>query len=110
MKIDIEDDGKTTIASQDKDMCERAKQIILEIVTPTQAGQQFEGTVIKIASFGAFVEFAFNKEGMIHISKLSKQRADKVEDFVHVGDKVKIEVLSVDDKGRIDLKLLDVIK
>ena len=110
VKIDIDDDGKTTIASQDKDMCERAKQIILEIVTPTEAGQQFEGSVIKIANFGAFVQFAFNKEGMIHISKLSKDHVNKVEDVVHVGDKVKVEVLSVDEKGRIDLKLLDVIK
>ena len=105
--IDIADDGKTTIATQDFAKGERAKQIILDIVTPVEKGKQYEGTVARIMSFGAFVEFAFNKDGMVHISKLSDKRVEKVEDVVKIGDKVKVEVLDVDDKGRVNLKLVE---
>ena len=104
--IDIADDGKTTIATQDLAKGERAKQIILDIVTPVEKGKQYTGTVARIMSFGAFVEFAFNKDGMVHISKLSDKRVEKVEDVVKIGDKVKVEVLEVDEKGRVNLKLI----
>lgn len=107
VKIEIEDDGKTMIASPYMEACEMAKKIILDIVCTPEKGQTFEGTVTKIMTFGAFVEFAFNKEGMIHISKLSKERVAKVEDVVNIGDKVKVEVLGIDEKGRIDLKLVE---
>ncbi|MGN1212515.1 MAG: polyribonucleotide nucleotidyltransferase [Christensenellales bacterium] len=110
VKIDITDEGLVTIASINKDQNERAKQIILGITEDVKVGNQYTGRVIKISSFGAFVELAPTKEGMIHISKLSKERVEKVEDIVKVGDKVKVEVIKVDDKGRVDLKLLEVIK
>lgn len=107
--IDIEDDGKVTVATQDIQMGERAKQIILDIVSPVEKGKQYDGVVARIMNFGAFVEFAFNKDGMLHISKLSKERVEKVEDVVKVGDKVKIEIVDVDDKGRVNLKLVEKI-
>ncbi len=110
VKIELEDDGKVFIASPDIEACNMAKQIIINIVSTPQKGQQFEGVVTKITSFGAFIEFAFNKEGMIHISKLSTERVEKVEDVLQVNDKVKIEILNIDEKGRIDLKLIQKIK
>ncbi|MGN1221919.1 MAG: polyribonucleotide nucleotidyltransferase, partial [Christensenellales bacterium] len=110
VKIDITDEGLVTIASINKEQNERAKQIILGITEDVKVGNQYTGIVIKLSSFGAFVELAPTKEGMIHISKLSKERVEKVEDVVNVGDKVKVEVIKVDDKGRVDLKLLEVVK
>ncbi len=104
--IDIEDDGRVVVSTQDLAMGEKAKQIILDIVTEVEVGKQFEGTVARIMTFGAFVEFAFNKDGMIHISKLSSNRVEKVEDVVNIGDKVLVETLAVDEKGRINLKLI----
>lgn len=105
--IDIEEDGRTTVATSDLAMGEKAKQIILDIVTPAEKGKAYEGVVARIMTFGAFVEFGFNKEGMVHISKLSNKRVEKVEDVVKIGDKVKVEVLEVDDKDRINLKLIE---
>ena len=88
-------------------MNQEAKRIILAIATDIEVGQEYVGTVEKISSFGAFVELAPTKEGMIHISKLSDKRIEKVEDVVSVGDKVKVSVIKVDEKGRIDLKLIE---
>ncbi len=110
VKIDISDEGKVDIGSQDQAMCEQAKEIILSIVTPVEKGKIYDGIVSKISAFGAFVEFGFNKEGMIHISKLSDKRVEKVEDVVKVQDKVKVEVINIDEKSRIDLKLIEVMK
>lgn len=107
VKIEIEDDGKTMIASPFMEACETAKKIILDIVSVPEKGKIYEGVVVKTATFGAFVEFAFNKEGMIHISKLSKEHVAKVEDVVNVGDKVKVEILGIDEKNRVDLKLVE---
>lgn len=107
VKIDIDDDGKVFIATPDDAMAQRAKQIILNIAEDLEVGKTYEGTVVRIMQFGAFVEFAPNKDGMIHISKLSKDRVEKVTDVVNVGDKVKAEVIKVDDKGRIDLRLIE---
>ena len=107
VKIDIDDDGKVFIATPDDAMAQRAKQIILTIAEDLEVGKTYEGKVVRIMQFGAFVEFAPNKDGMIHISKLSKDRVEKVTDVVNIGDKVKAEVIKVDDKGRIDLKLIE---
>ncbi len=104
VKIDIDDNGLVFIASQDNAMAEKAKTIILGIVEDVEVGDVYDGKVVRIMNFGAFVEFAGNKEGMIHISKLSNKRVEKVEDVVKVGDEVEIEVIKIDDKGRIDLK------
>ncbi len=104
VKIDIDDDGHVFVATQDIEMAEKAKKIILGIVEDVEVGDVYDVKVERITTFGAFVEFGGNKEGMIHISKLSNKRVNKVEDVVKVGDIVKAEVIKIDDKGRIDLK------
>lgn len=104
VKIDIEDDGTVFIASVDAEMNEKAKKIILSIVEEVEIGDVYDGKVARIMTFGAFVDLGGGKEGMIHISKLSNKRVEKVEDVVKIGDSVEVEVIKVDDKGRIDLK------
>ena len=104
VKIDIDDDGQVFIATQDAEMAEKAKKIILGIVEDVEVGDVYDAKVVRIMNFGAFVEFAGNKEGMVHISKLSNKRVDKVEDVVKVGDVIEVEVIKIDEKGRIDLK------
>ncbi|MBQ8908964.1 MAG: polyribonucleotide nucleotidyltransferase [Clostridia bacterium] len=104
VKIDIEDDGQVFIAGQDMAMLEKAKAIITGIVEVPEVGDVYDAKVVRIMNFGAFVEFAGNKEGMIHISKLSNKRVEKVEDVVKIGDEVEVEVIKIDEKGRIDLK------
>ena len=106
VKIDIEDDGKVFIASEDIARAEQAKSIILGIVEDFEVGKQYEGCVVRILPFGAFIETIGGKEGMIHISKLSSKRVEKVEDVVKIGDKVVAEVIKIDDKGRVDMKLV----
>ena len=107
VKIDIEDDGQVSIASKNTDMNQRAKEIILGITEDLELKKQYVGKVARVMQFGAFVEIAPTKEGMIHISKLSDKRVEKVEDVVLVGDMVKVEVIKIDDKGRVDLKLIE---
>lgn len=107
VKISIEDDGNVYIATNDSAMAQKAKDIILSIVGDVEVGQVFTGKVERIMQFGAFIQLAPNKDGMIHISKLSKERVEKVEDVVNIGDTVKVEVIKIDDKGRIDLKLVE---
>ena len=104
VKIDIDDDGQVFIATQDLEMAEKAKKIILGIVEDVEVGDVYDGKVVRIMNFGAFVEFGGNKEGMVHISKLSNKRVAKVEDVVKVGDVIEVEVIKIDEKGRIDLK------
>ena len=104
VKIDIEDDGTVYIASVDAAMNEKAKKIILSITEDVEVGDVYDGKVVRIMTFGAFVDLGGGKEGMIHISKLSNKRVEKVEDVVKVGDEVEVEVIKVDEKGRIDLK------
>lgn len=108
VKIDIEDDGRVCVAGVDSAMNNRAKEIILSIAEEVAVGKIYSATVQKIMTFGAFVSFGYNKDGMIHISKLSNKRVEKVEDVVKVGDKVEVEVIKIDDKNRIDLKLIAV--
>ncbi len=104
VKIDIEDDGQVFIASQDSEMAEKAKKIILGIVEVPEVGDVYDGKVVRIMNFGAFVELGGGKEGMVHISKLSNKRVEKVEDVVKIGDTIEVEVIKIDEKGRIDLK------
>ena len=104
VKIDIEDDGKVFIASENTEMAEKAKKIILGIVEVPEVGDVYDGTVVRIMQFGAFVDIGGGREGMIHISKLSNKRVEKVEDVVKIGDQVEVEVIKIDEKGRIDLK------
>ena len=95
------------IATPDEAMANRAKEIIENIARDVEVGQVYTGKVVRIMQFGAFVELSPNKDGMIHISKLSKDRVDKVTDVVNVGDMVKVEVIKVDMKGRVDLRLVE---
>lgn len=106
VKIDIEDDGKVMIASSDTEKCEQAKQIILDLTFEPELGERYTGTVVRIMQFGAFVELTSTCDGMVHISKLSSKRVERVEDVVNIGDRVEVEVIKIDDKGRVDLKLI----
>ena len=110
VKIDINDEGRVDICGVDQVMIDRAMEIIRLIVEPVEAGKIYEGEVVRIMNFGAFVQFAPNKDGLIHISKLSKERVEKVEDVVNIGDKVKVKVLEIDKMGRINLALREIIK
>ena len=107
VKIDIDDDGKVCVCSTNEQMNQRAKEIIEAIAMTIEKGQKFTGKVTRLMQFGAFVELVPTKEGMIHISKLSSKHVEKVEDVVNVGDTVEVEVIKVDEKGRIDLKLVE---
>ena len=110
VKIDINDEGRVDICGVDQAMIDRAMEIIRLIVEPVEAGKIYEGEVVRIMNFGAFVQLAPNKDGLIHISKLSKERVEKVEDVVNIGDKVKVKVLEIDKMGRINLALREIIK
>ncbi|XBX09154.1 polyribonucleotide nucleotidyltransferase [Enterocloster clostridioformis] len=105
VKIDITDDGSVNVCGTDEAMIDRAIQIITGIVTDIEAGMVFNGKVVRIMNFGAFVELAPNRDGMIHISKLSDKRVGKVEDVVNIGDEVTVKVTEVDKMGRINLTM-----
>ena len=109
VKIDIKDEGDVFVAGIDQEMINKAKQMILTIATDLELNCEYEGTVVRIMQFGAFVEVAPGKDGMIHISKLSKDRVEKVEDVVKIGDRVKVKTIKIDEKGRVDMKLLEVL-
>jgi polyribonucleotide nucleotidyltransferase len=109
VKIDIEDDGRVMICGVDQEKSQRAKEIILSIAEDLEIGKIYSGKVVRIMQFGAIVEIGFNKDGMIHISKLSTKRVEKVEDVVNIGDAVEVEVLKIND-GKVDLKLVGVYK
>ncbi len=106
-KIDINDDGTVFIAAVDRDSADMAKAIIDAIVFEPEVGETYEGTVTRIIPIGAFVEYAPGKEGMVHISKLQKERTEKVEDVVNVGDTVRVKYLGTDEKGRQNLSMKD---
>jgi polyribonucleotide nucleotidyltransferase len=110
VKIDIDEDGRVSICGVEKEGIDKAIKIIRSIVEPVEAGAIYEGKVVRIMNFGAFVQIAPNKDGLIHISKLSKRRVEKVEDVVEIGDIVIVKVLEVDKMGRINLSLMDIIK
>ncbi|MEG2274649.1 MAG: polyribonucleotide nucleotidyltransferase, partial [Clostridia bacterium] len=109
VKIDINDFGDVFISSTDTAMIEKARSIIELITKDPEVGAEFDGTVVRIMNFGAFVEIAPGKDAMIHISKLRKERVEKVEDVVAIGDKVKVKVTEINEKG-IALRLLEVLK
>ncbi|MDR0397401.1 MAG: polyribonucleotide nucleotidyltransferase [Oscillospiraceae bacterium] len=103
VKIDIEDDGHVFIATSDDEAASKARKIIEAIAKDVQVGDVFTGKVARIMPFGAFVEFAPGKDGMIHISKLSTERVEKIEDAVKIGDELEVRVSEVDSQGRINL-------
>ena len=115
VKIDISEDGTVFVASNDSAAIKKARTIIENIVRDVEIGDIYEGKVVKImendkGQFGASVNFAPGKDGMIHISKLSKERVEKVTDVVNVGDTVLVKVIKIDEKHRVDLMLKEVIK
>ena len=108
VKIDITDDGSVSICGTDAKSMEEAQKMIYIIVTDFEAGQVLEGKVVSIKEFGAFIEFAPGKEGMVHISKISKERIKQVEDVLTLGDMVKVVCLGKDKMGRISFSMKDV--
>ncbi len=110
VKIDISDEGFVSICGTDAAMMDRASKLIQIIVTEFEEGQVFTGKVVSIKEFGAFLEFAPGKEGMVHISKLSKQRVNRVEDVLTLGDVITVVCLGKDKMGRISFSLKDVEK
>ncbi len=103
VQIDIEDDGRVFIISADQEMANKARRIIETIDKGVQVGDVFEGKVMRIMNFGAFVELVPGQEGLVHISKLDKTRVAKVEDVVQIGDIVRVKVVEIDDQGRVNL-------
>ena len=110
VKIDIDDNGSVSICGLDPRMMEEAKHMIEVITTEFEEGQIFDGNVVSIKDFGAFIEFAPGKEGMVHISKISPRRIDRVEDVLSLGDKVRVICLGKDKMGRLSFSIKDVPK
>ena len=107
VKIDIEDDGQVFIYSENSENAQAALEMIEDIVREIEVGGIYYGTVTKIMAFGAFVDVGCGKEGLVHISKISKERVAKVEDVLKVGDKVTVKVYEIDDQGRVNLTMKD---
>ena len=107
VKIDIEEDGQVFIYSEDSERAQAALEMIEDIVREIEVGGIYYGTVTKIMAFGAFVDVGCGKEGLVHISKISKERVSKVEDVLKVGDKVTVKVYEIDDQGRVNLTMKD---
>ena len=109
-KIDIEDDGTVFIASVDQEGAAKAQQIIENLTKEVEVGEVYLGKVTRLMAFGAFVEVLPGKEGLVHISKLAKERVENVEDVVNVGDEIMVKVIEIDKQGRINLSRKDCLK
>ena len=109
-KVDIDDDGTIHIASPDAESCEKAKKFIDDIVFVPEVGKLYYGRVVRLMTFGAFVEIAPGKDGLVHISKLADKRIEKVEDACKVGDMMWVKVTEIDEKGRVNLSHKDAMK
>ena len=109
VKVDIEDDGRVYIATPDEEAAQKAKSMIEAIAKDIEVGEVYLGTVVRIMPFGAFVELLPGKDGMVHISKLARERVNKVEDVVNVGDEILVKVIEIDDKGRVNLTRKDLL-
>ncbi|MBQ2836032.1 MAG: polyribonucleotide nucleotidyltransferase [Clostridia bacterium] len=110
VKIDIEEDGQVMIYSADQEKAYQALDMIEDIVREFEVGQIYYGTVTRTTTFGAFVDIGGGKEGLVHISKISKDRVKNVEDYIKVGDKVPVKVIEIDDQGRINLTMKDLVE
>ena len=109
VKVDVEEDGHVFVSGIDIDNCQRAMTIIDTIVNDPEPGAIYKGKVTRLMDFGAFVEIAPGKEGLVHISRLDVKRTEKVTDVVNVGDEVMVKVLEIDDKGRLNLSRRDAL-
>ena len=107
--IDIEDDGKVFICTPDQEAADQARKMIEGIVKEIEVGEVYLGKVVRIMPFGAFVELLPGKDGMVHISKLARERVEKVEDVVNIGDDILVKVIEIDDKGRVNLTRKDLL-
>ena len=103
VKIDIEQDGRVTIMHQDSFFIDKAVKLIENIIREVEVGEIYQGTVTRIEKFGCFVELWPGQDGLVHISKLAKERVNRVEDVVKLGDVITVKVIGIDDKGRVDL-------
>ena len=110
VKIDIEENGQVMIYSADQEKAYQALDMIEDIVREFEVGQIYYGTVTRTTTFGAFVDIGGGKEGLVHISKISKERVKNVEDYIKVGDKVPVKVIEIDDQGRINLTMKDLVE
>ena len=110
VKIDIEEDGRVFIYSQDTENANKALKIIEDITREIEVGKVYDGVVSKIMPFGAFVSLGGNKEGLLHISKISSKRVERVEDVLSVGDEIRVKVSNIDNQGKIDLNMRDLEK
>ena len=108
-KIDIDDDGNVFICGVDMEKANACVQVISTIVNPPEIGAIYKGKVVRIMNFGAFVEIAPGKDGMVHISKLENRRVEKVEDVVSIGDEIIVKVMEIDSQGRINLSRKDAL-
>ena len=108
--VDIEDDGTIHIASPNPEACDAAKKMIETIVFVPEVGALYYGKVVRILQFGAFVELAPGKDGMVHISKLANHRVNRVEDVVNIGDMIWVKVTDIDEKGRVNLSYKDALR
>ena len=109
-KVDIDDDGTIHIASPDAESCEKAKKFIDDIVFVPEVGKLYYGRVVRLMTFGAFVEIAPGKDGLVHISKLAEKRIEKVEDACKVGDMMWVKFMEIDEKGRWNLSHKDALR
>ena len=109
VKINIEEDGRVFISGVDAEKCEGAVGVVKLIATDPEVGAFYNGVVTRIMNFGAFVEIAPGKEGLVHISRLDVKRTEKVEDVVNVGDSIIVKCIEIDDQGRINLSRRDAL-
>lgn len=109
-KIDIEDDGSIFISAPNPESCDAAKKAIDTIVFVPEVGSLYYGRVVRLMQFGAFVELAPGKDGLVHISKLANHRVEKVEDVCKIGDMMWVKVTEIDEKGRVNLSHKDAVK
>jgi len=109
VKIDISEDGNVFISGVDMDNAKKALQIIETIANDPEVGAIYKGKVVRIMNFGAFVEIAPGKDGLVHISKLDNSRVEKVEDIVSIGDEIVVKVMEIDSQGRINLSRKDAL-
>ena len=110
VKIDIEDDGSVMIAAENVEDAYKAKKIIEGIVKEIEVGEIMLGKVVRLASFGAFVELTDNKDGLLHISQISDKRVGKVEDVLNLGDEILVKVIEIDNQGKIKLSRKEALK
>jgi polyribonucleotide nucleotidyltransferase len=106
-EIDIQDSGLVTVAAVSGDSIKAAMQMIMDIVAEPEVGKIYDGTVVKLMEFGAFVNIMPGRDGLVHVSQISDKRVEHVSDVLHEGDEVKVKLTAIDDQGRLNLSMKD---